>query len=273
MVTPQAKRSVVSNLMSLQGLSQRRACLLVSLNRSTYHYQPKQPNRDIALRMRLKKLATQHSAYGYLILHALLKQEGLVVNKKRTYRIYTEEGLQVRTKRRKKLYRPRACLELPNSSNERWSMDFVHDQLSSGRRFRVLNVVDDFSRECILQLADTSISGIRVARCLTELIQQRGKPKSIVCDNGTEFTSKAMFFWSKDSHVKLNFIQPGKPTQNAFVESFNGKFRNECLNQHWFLSLNEARQKIAQWQHHYNTVRPHSSLNYLPPSQYAKKVA
>ena len=273
MVTPQAKRSAVSSLVSSTKLSQRRACQLVNLNRSTYHYKTKQPDRDTTLRTRLKELATQHNAYGYLILHALLKHEGLVVNKKRTYRVYTEEGLQIRTKRRKKLYRPRVCLVLPTKPNERWSMDFVHDQLSNGRRFRVLNVVDDYSRECILQLADTSISGVRVVRCLTELIQQRGRPKSIVCDNGTEFTSKAMFFWSRDSYVKLNFIQPGKPTQNAFVESFNGKFRNECLNQHWFISLNEARQEIAKWQHHYNTVRPHSSLNYLPPSQYAKKVA
>lgn len=273
MVTPQAKRSAVSSLANSIKLSQRRACQLVNLNRSTYHYQTKQPDRDTVLRTRMKELATQHSAYGYLILHALLKQEGLVVNKKRTYRIYTEEGLQVRTKRRKKLYRPRVCLELPDKPNERWSMDFVHDQLSNGRRFRVLNVVDDYSRECILQLADTSISGVRVAQCLTELIQQRGRPNSIVCDNGTEFTSKAMFFWSRDNYVKLNFIQPGKPTQNAFVESFNGKFRNECLNQHWFISLNEARQEVAKWQHHYNTIRPHSSLNYLSPSQYVKKVA
>ena len=260
-------------MIGSQGLSQRRACRLVSLNRSTYHYCSSKTDCDDALRTRMKPLATQHSAYGYLILHALLKQEGLVVNKKRTYRVYTEEGLQVRTKRRKKLYRPRVCLELPNNAGERWSMDFVHDQLSNSRRFRVLNVVDDYRRECILQLVDTSISGIRVARCLTELIQQRGKPKSIVCDNGTEFSSKAMFFWSKDNHIKLNFIQPGKPTQNAFVESFNGKFRNECLNQHWFISLEEARKEIAKWQYHYNNIRPHSSLNYLPPSQYAQMMA
>ena len=190
MVTPQAKRSAVSSLMNSLNLSQRRACLLINLNRSTYHYRSTQAERDEVLRTRMKQLATQYSAYGYLILHALLKQEGLVVNKKRTYRVYTEEGLQVRTKRRKKLYRPRVCLELPDRPNERWSMDFVHDQLSNGRRFRVFNVVDDYSRECVLQLADTSISGIRVARCLTELIQQRGKPKSIVCDNGLPAESR-----------------------------------------------------------------------------------
>ena len=273
MVTPQVKRKAVSAVMDFKGLSQRRACRLIGLNRSTFHYCPKQDHDDETLRSRMKQLATQHSAYGYLILHALLKQEGLVVNKKRTYRIYTEEGLQVRTKRRKKLYRPRVCLELPSKINERWSMDFIHDQLSNGRRFRVLNVVDDYSRECILQLADTSISGIRVARCLSGLIEQRGKPHSIVCDNGTEFTSKAMFFWSKQNHIRLNFIQPGKPTQNAFVESLNGKFRNECLNQHWFINLEEARDEIAKWRYHYNHIRPHSSLNYLSPTQYVKKVA
>ncbi len=151
--------------------------------------------------------------------------------------------------------------------------DFVSDQLANGRRFRILNVVDDFSRECVGQLVDVSISGHRLARFLTELMSQRKRPASIVCDNGTEFNSKAMFFWSKERQVKLNFIQPGKPTQNAFVESFNGKFRDACLNQYWFNSLDEAREEINQWGDHYNHVRPHSSLNYLPPSEYAKQVA
>jgi putative transposase len=162
---------------------------------------------------------------------------------------------------------------LPSSANERWSMDFVADQLSNGRRFRVLNVVDDCTREMIGQLVSVSISGRQVARFLEQLIEIRGKPYGIVCDNGTEFTSKAMFFWSKESNVKLQFIQPGKPTQNAFVESLNGKFRNECLNQHWFRTLDEAKYEIDQWREHYNHVRPHSSLNYLPPAVYAKQVA
>src|SRR5690606_31999358 len=201
------------------------------------------------------------------------KAEGLVVNKKRTYRIYTEEGLQVRTKKRKKLIRPRQPMEVPTAVNRRWSMDFVSDQLSSGRRCRVLNVVDDVSREVIGQLVSVSINGHQVARFLNQLIEERAKPKSIVCDNGTEFTSKAMFFWSQGSKVKLAFIQPGKPTQNAFIESLNGKFRNECLNQQWFRTMDEARIEIDLWRTQYNHVRPHSSLNYMPPVEYAQRAA
>ena len=162
---------------------------------------------------------------------------------------------------------------LPGRPNERWSLDFVHDQLAGGRRFRVLNVVDDYSRECIGQIVDLSISGERVARYLSQLISSRSRPRHLVCDNGTEFTSKAMFFWSRDTSVKLNFIQPGKPTQNAFVESFNGKFRDSCLNQHWFRSLEEARKTIEQWRQDYNEVRPHSSLGYQPPSVFMRKLA
>ena len=152
-------------------------------------------------------------------------------------------------------------------------MDFVSDQLSNGRRFRVLNVVDDFSREMVGQLVAVSITGSQVARFLSELFEGRGKPRKIVCDNGTEFTSKAMFFWSQESGVKLGFIQPGKPTQNAFVESLNGKFRNECLNRHWFRSLDEAEAEVMLWQHQYNNVRPHSALNYLPPVAFARQAA
>ena len=164
-------------------------------------------------------------------------------------------------------------MEVPFAANQRWSMDFVSDQLSNGRRFRVLNVVDDFSREMVGQLVSVSISGRQVARFLDQMIETRGRPDRIVCDNGTEFTSKAMFFWSKESAVKLAFIQPGKPTQNAFVESLNGKFRNECLNRHWFRTLDEAREEIEAWRHQYNHVRPHSALNYLPPVVFAQQAA
>ena len=221
----------------------------------------------------MKALAVEYPRYGYQILYNLLKGEGLVVNKKRTYRVYTEESLQVRTKKRRKLQRPRLPMEVPLAVNERWSMDFVADQLSNGRRFRVLNIVDDFTREMVGQLVSVSINGRMVARFLTDLIDARDKPESIVCDNGTEFTSKAMFFWSKESKVRLSFIQPGKPTQNAFVESLNGKFRNECLNQHWFRTLDEARYEIDLWREHYNHVRPHSSLNYMSPVEFAKQAA
>ena len=259
-------------MMQVHQLSQRAACRLASISRSAFRYQAA-PADDSVLRARLKELAVAQSAYGYLLLHGLLKGEGLVVNRKRTYRIYTEEGLQVRTKKRKKLQRPRQPMEVPFAANQRWSMDFVSDQLSNGRRFRVLNVVDDFSREMVGQLVSVSISGRQVARFLDQMIETRGRPDRIVCDNGTEFTSKAMFFWSKESAVKLAFIQPGKPTQNAFVERLNGKFRNECLNRHWFRTLDEARVEIEAWRYQYNHVRPHSALNYLPPVVFAQQAA
>lgn len=164
-------------------------------------------------------------------------------------------------------------MSVPSRVNERWSMDFVHDQLANGRCFRVLNIIDDFSREVVGQLTDFSISGLQVTRFLTQLGEERGLPIQIVCDNGSEFTSKAMYFWSKENRVKQGFIQPGKPTQNAFVESLNGKFRNECLNQHWFRSIDEARDEINHWRHHYNHERPHSALNYMSPVAFVKKAA
>ena len=272
MVKPAGKKEVVSYLIEHHRISERLACRLVGLSRTAYRYLAS-PGNDLGLRTRMKALAAEYPRYGYLLLHGLLKGEGLVINKKRTYRVYTEESLQVRTKKRKKLQRPRLPMEVPLNVNERWSMDFVSDQLSNGRRFRVLNIVDDYSREMVGQLASVSITGNQVARFLDALEEVRGLPKSIVCDNGTEYTSKAMFFWSKETGVKLSFIQPGKPTQNAFVESLNGKFRNECLNQHWFRSLDEARWEINKWREHYNNVRPHSSLGYLPPEVFAERAA
>ncbi len=272
MVKPAAKKPIVSHLISKFKLSERAACRLAGLSRISFRYQSKS-RTDEALRERLKELACQYLAYGYLMLHGLLKAEGLVTNKKHTYRLYSEEGLQVRTKKRKKLIRPRQPMEIPATVNQRWSMDFVSDQLSNGRRFRILNVVDDYSREVIGQLVSVSISGRLVARFLNNLIEERNKPTKIICDNGSEFTSKAMFFWSKETIVGLGFIQPGKPTQNAFVESLNGKFRNECLNQHWFRTLEEAKYEIEKWRQHYNYVRPHSSLNYVAPVEFARQVA
>ena len=252
--------------------SQRRACRLVGLSRSVMQYHPR-PGRDESLRNRLKELATQYPRYGYLILHGLLYQEGLVVNRKRTYRLYCEAHLQVRTKRRKKLVRPRVPMVLPDRPGQRWSVDFVSDQLASSRRFRILNIVDDYSRECIGQIVDTSISGERLARFLDEISLYRALPETLVCDNGSELTSKAMFFWSQRAGVKLHFIQPGKPTQNAFVESFNARFRDTCLNQHWFRDLNDAKQVIDTWRYHYNYVRPHSALGYKPPVVFAQQAA
>lgn len=254
-------------------MSQRQSCRLVGLHRNTARYRPQPTDKDDRLITRLKALAERYPRYGYPTLHDMLKAESLVQNHKRTYRIYAQLGLQVRTKRRKKLVRPRIPMLVPQGVNQRWSVDFMSDQLADGRRFRILNVIDDFSRECVGQIVDTSISGLRVSRYLDELKHTRGLPKVIVSDNGTEFTSKAMFFWSRESGVKLHFIQPGKPTQNAFVESFNARLRDTCLNQHWFKDLTEARRLISQWKTHYNEVRPHSSLQHLPPSVFAMKAA
>jgi len=271
-VKPVDRKPIAEHLINTHRLSERKACDLAGISRTGFRYHHK-VNNDENLRQRLKTLASQYPRYGYLLLHNLLKQEGIVINKKRTYRVYTEENLQVRTKRRRKLTRPRLVIDLPSQVNQRWSMDFVADQMSNGRRFRILNVVDDYSREMVGQLVAFSMTGQQVARFLSQLIEQRGQPKGITCDNGTEFTSKSMFFWSKERGIKLYFIQPGKPTQNAFVESLNGKFRDGCLNQHWFRSIEEATYEIDQWRHHYNNERPHSSLNYLTPVAFAKKAA
>lgn len=259
--------------MKTHTVSQRRACRLLGLYRSVARYRSVSRRDDAPLRQRMRALAQQYPRYGYLMLHQFLRAEGLVINRKRTYRVYTELGLQVRTKRRRKLIRPRIPMAVPERPGQRWSVDFMADQLANGRRFRVLNIVDDYSRECVGQIVDTSISGTRLARFLDELGQHRSLPRTLVCDNGTELTCKAMFFWSRASGVKLHFIQPGKPTQNAFVESFNATVRDSCLNQHWFRDLDDARRTIEDWRRHYNEVRPHSSLGYLPPRRYAEQAA
>jgi len=233
-------------------------------------YQAK-PDKDACLRNRMKELADKHIRYGMPRIHVLLRNEGLVVNHKRTERIYSEEGLSIRTKRKKKkVPTMRIALEPPKTSSEVWSMDFVSDSFFNSRRFRVLTIVDDFSKESPLLLADTSISGQRVARALDEIGLTRELPKVIRMDNGSEFTSKAMLEWAYSRGIKLDFIRPGKPTDNAFIESFNGKFRDECLNQHWFINLEDAKEKIENWRKEYNEVRPHSSLDYLTPEQFAK---
>ncbi len=269
MVTAVQRRQAVDHLKARR-ISERRACRLTGFSRSAAWYQPKGRNDD-RLRARLRVLAERYPRYGCPTLHEMLVIEGEVINHKRTYRVYCEEELQVRTKQRKKLFRPRVPMLVPKKINERWSMDFVSDQLANGRRFRVFNIVDDCSRESVLQLPEFSISGHRLARELDKL--KRKLPNTIVCDNGPEFTSKAMFFWAKKTGVKLHFIQPGKPTQNAFVESFNGKFRAYCLDLHWFASIEDARSIIEAWRTHYNHVRPHRSLGKKPPSVFAKEAA
>jgi len=267
-VRPKAKRVCVKRAVSDFGLSLSRGCRLVGLNRSTFSYKPKPDNSEV-LRTRMKELAEKHIRYGSPRLHVLLKGEGLVVNHKRTERIYYEEGLSIRRKKRKKrIPAVRVVLEQSTVSNQVWSMDFVSDSLFNCRRFRILTVVDNFSKESPLLLTDSSISGERVTRALDELPVL---PKVIRVDNGPEFTSKAMLEWAHRRGIKLDFIRPGKPTDNAFIESFNGKFRDECLNQRWFTSLNDAKEEIESWRKEYNEVRPHSSLGYLPPAKFAKR--
>jgi putative transposase len=223
------------------------------------------------LRERLLELAAERPRFGYRRLHILLVREGWGINHKRIQRMYREERLAVRRKRRKRVAQTaRQPKVLPDGPNERWSMDFMADSLATGRGFRVLNVVDDYTRECVAIEVDTSLSGERVARVLDRVIERRGKPDSVVMDNGPEFTSRALDAWAYERDIQLDFIRPGRPIENCFVESFNGKFRDECLNQHWFTSLIDARREIETWRRDYNRVRPHSSLGQLPPAVFAQ---
>ena len=226
-------------------------------------------NHEDRLVSRLKELAVEYPRYGYKLLHPMLKKEGLVINKKRTYRIYTQERLQVRRRRRRKLPRQRRFQLLrATRPNQRWSLDFISDQLANGRRFRVLNIVDDYTRECKGQIVDFSISGLRLSCFLENCCSL---PEEIVLDNGPELTSKAMFLWAEKASVRLRFIDPGKPLQNAFVESFNARFRDTCLNESWFTSLADAREMIGSWREHCNRQRPHSALQYRTPEEVRKQ--
>jgi len=211
---------------------------------------------------------------GFAAGWGLLRREGWAVNRKRVYRIYREEALSVRRRRRKQVAAaPRQAMPLPTRSNERWSLDFMADTLADGRTFRTLNIVDDFTREAIAIEVGRSIPGARVVRVLERLARARAVPRALVLDNGPEFTSRALDQWAYRSGVELGFIQPGKPVQNAFVESFNGKFRDECLNQSWFVSLADAIRSIAAWRLDYNRHRPHSALNNLTPEEFAQRAA
>ena len=268
---PSQKRDVVGHLNRSHGLNLSRCCGVVGLSRSTHYYVSKRSD-DLKVRNRMIELAKENRRYGYLRLHFLLRKEGLVINAKKTYRIYCEENLQLaKRKARKRFKRLRVPMSTTDRVNQRWSLDFVSDSLCTSRRFRTLNVGDDFSRENRGILVDFSITGERTARFLDELGEYFGYPEEIVLDNGPECTSKAMFLWSQKTAVKLNFIQPGKPTQNGFIESFNGKFRDECLNENGFTSLEEARALIEEWRIHYNEQRPHSALGYKTPKEFAEK--
>ncbi len=250
-------------------MSERRACQVIRADRKMVRYRSRRP-ADTELRSRLRELAAEQRRFGYRRLHVLLRHEGRVVNRKKTQRLYREEGLSVRRRRgRKRATGTRAPLLVEVRPNARWSIDFVHDQFGSGRRFRILNVVDDVTKECLAAIPDTSISGRRVARELSDLIRRRGKPDLIVSDHGTEFTSNAMLAWTQTAGVSWHFIAPGKPMQNGICEAFNGRMRDELLNETIFYDLDHARAVIARWAVSYNQRRPHSSLGYLTPAAYA----
>ncbi len=249
-------------------LPQRRACQLIGLQRSSYYYRSRK-NPQTELRVRLKDLAASRVRYGYRRLHVMLQREGWQINHKRVYRLYKQEGLSLRLETKKKrTSAPRVPLPAPNAPNECWSMDFVADRLADSRQFRLLTLVDNFSRVSPAIEADFSLTGKRVVEVLEQLKVTCGLPKVIKVDNGSEFISKAMDEWAHRNQVKLEFSRPGKPTDNAFIESFNGRLRQECLNQNWFTSLAEAKQIVEVWRQDYNQSRPHSALKHQAPNEF-----
>ena len=260
------KREAISALRKNYGTSASRACELIRLGRASYAYRPKKKN-DEALRKRMREVCERHARYGRRRIHWLLKREGLVVNEKRTERIYREERLQIKIRKRKKKGNViRMPLPIPKGPNEVWSMDFVHDRRVTGEKLKILNVVDDWSRVCVGQLISSSITGEQLIKFFSGL---KILPRFLRCDNGPEFWSKAFQGWTFGK-LKIDFIEPGKPQQNAFVESFNGKFRDECLNMHEFYSVKHAKEIIENWRREYNFQRPHSGLGMLPPKEFEK---
>jgi len=250
-------------------MSERRACKAIGCCRMTMRYRTIRAD-DAGLRQRMKALAHERRRFGYRRLHVLLKREGYVINHKKLYRLYRQEKLAVRRRGgRKRAIGTRAPILVPTKPNERWSLDFVSDQLTCGRRFRILAVVDDCTRECLTLAADTSLSGVRVARELDRLMIERGKPRMVVSDNGSELTSNAILTWADRSRVEWHYIAPGKPMQNGFIESFNGRLRDELLNETLFTSLAQARVALGCWRTDYNDNRPHSKLGWRTPSEFA----
>ena len=249
MVTPAVKRLAVAHAVEIFSVSQRRACTVIGMDRSSVRYRHRRPD-DAAIRERLRELAAIRRRFGYRRLHVLLKREGTCVNHKKLRRLYSEERLQVRRRGgRKKALGTRSPMTIPQGPNQRWSLDFLSDTLTDGRRF---------TRECLTLMADTSLSGLRVVRELDTVVTLRGRPLMCVSDNGTELTSMAILRWSQEQSIEWHYIAPGKPQQNAFIESFNGRLRDELLNETLFTTLPQARMTLAQWKHDYNTQRPHS---------------
>ena len=274
MVRPDQQRAAVKRLMFAYKVSERRACQLVKIWRSVCRYKSTAIDQAYLIK-RIREIAALLVRYGYRRIHILLQREGWRINHKRVYRLYRREDLQMRLKppRRRVSIKNRVEKTIAKKKNECWSMDFVTDELFTGRRIRILTIVDNFTRESLCVSAQLNYKGVDVAKALDTVIQEYGKPEAIKTDNGPEFISKEVDLWAYVNGVKLDFSRPGKPTDNAFIESFNGRFRQECLNQHWFLSLEDAKLKIADWREDYNKVRPHSSLGDKTPEEFATSQA
>jgi putative transposase len=269
-VTTKQRRQVVTHLLAAFPTSARRACRLVHLSRSRWQYRTRRGD-DAELRSRLRELAALKPRWGYQQLYVLLRREGRLVNHKKVLRVYREEGLAVTRRRKKKhVAVARVPLPQPTTRTERWSMDFVSDALADGRPFRCFTLVDDFTRECPVIEVAQSLPAWRITHVLDGLAAERGLPRSIVCDNGPEFAGKVMDQWAHDHGVGLAFIRPGKPVENAYCESFNGKFRDECLNTHWFLNVADAQREIERWRVEYNTERPHKNLGRRTPAEFTR---
>jgi putative transposase len=271
MVTPAARREAVAYLQECHGFSQRRACRVVRAARATVRYQPRRSSQE-ALRARLRELAAARPRFGYRRLTILVRREQGAINHKRVYRLYRLEGLAVRRRGRKRVARTARIAPAALLAGQHWAMDFMQDSVASGRPFRTLNVVDLATRECLAIEVDTALPGARVVRVLARLCAVHGRPATITMDNGPEFVGLALDAWAYKEGVQLDFIDPGKPMQNGHLERFNGKFRDECLNQHWFIDLDGARKTIAAWRDDYNSVRPHSALGNLAPLDFAQRL-
>ena len=258
--------------MRSQGLSERKALRAVKMRASSLRYVPA-PDQNIQLRQQIVDLAQRHRRYGSGMIYLKLRQAGEVVNHKRVERLYALEKLQIKRRRRKKVpVTDRQPLERPTAANEVWSMDFVFDRVASGRMLKCLGIVDDGTHEAVAVHPEHAIGGERLVRILDQICLKRGYPRVIRTDNGSEFTSKAMLNWAYKRGVTLRLIEPGKPNQNAYIESFNGRLRDECLNEHWFFHLAHARDLIEKWRREYNEERPKKGLGGLTPSQYAKQL-
>lgn len=271
-IEPARKNEIAHEIEENLELSERHVCRLLKINRAFKRYQSIKPEQDEVILHRLDELATRWKRYGYKRLHVLLRREGFLINHKRTYHIYKDAGLALRKRKKKCPSEKRGKPNTVMDPNSRWSFDFVSDVLANGRRVRILTVIDEATRECLALEVDTSITGKRVTAVLNRIAFFRGFPKEVLTDNGPEFTSVAMGEWSYEKGINHLFIEPGKPIQNAYIESFNGKFREECLNTHWFKNLYEARDLIETWRLEYNNIRPHSALGNLTPAEYAQNL-